>query len=113
MVQYLQLQEYLRQKQRYDRFVGKAQLAPKEHKFWNTQVCFDHFLNLLVVYFSLQPVLSLSEETTENKPINDTVTVDQVRAEAYNMPAGFSWCTIDVNDPAQVCKLLPKNFFFF
>lgn len=42
--------------------MGKLE-TPKEHKFWNTQ-----------------PVLALDQEVTENGPINDTMTVDQVRA---------------------------------
>jgi hypothetical protein len=47
--------------------------------------------------------LPLTEEVVnENAPINDTVKVEDVRQEPYNMPAGFEWCTIDVNDPAQV-----------
>lgn len=88
---YLALKEYERQKSRYDRAMAKASApaAVKDHKFWNTQ-----------------PVLGLSEEiVNENAPINDSITVDQVKKDAYNMPAGFEWCDIDINDPAQALEL--------
>ncbi len=44
----------------------------------------------------------LEEVTEGNGPINPLMTVDQVKQEPYNMPAGFEWCSIDVSDPAQV-----------
>ncbi len=51
-------------------------------------------------------MLPLTEEMiTENAPINDTVTVDQVKKDPYNMPGGFEWCDIDINDPAQALEL--------
>lgn len=51
-------------------------------------------------------MLSLNDEVKDvNAPINDTMTVDQVRAEPLNMPAGFEWCDIDINDASQVQEL--------
>jgi hypothetical protein len=70
----------------------------------------------------------MNEEATENCPINDDITVDQVRQvrrknqsimydvtdfqEPYNMPTGFEWCSIDVTDPAQVRNFSLKNIHF-
>lgn len=31
----------------------------------------------------------------------ETKTVDDVRAEPYNMPPGFEWCHVDVMDAAE------------
>ncbi len=56
----------------------------------------------------------IAEEVTEgNDPINPIMTVDQVKQEPYNMPAGFEWCSIDVTDPAQILEiynLLNENY---
>ncbi len=56
----------------------------------------------------------MSQDVLEgNGPIDDTVTVDKVRQEPYNMPAGFSWCSLDVNDPAEaqeLYNLLNENY---
>eukprot|EP01031_Cornospumella_fuschlensis_P046178 gene46178-56535_t len=79
LVRFLQMKEFERQKARYDRSLLKGKDVPKEHKFWNTQ-----------------PMPALTEEIIEgNGPINATMTVDQVRAEPLNMPAGFEWCDLD------------------
>lgn len=97
-MQFLQHKEYEKNKARYERSQLKGKDMPKEHKFWNTQ-----------------PMLALDEEVvdTVNGPINDTVTVDQVRQEPLNMPAGFEWCDIDVTDPEQaqeIYNLLNLNY---
>lgn len=41
------------------------------------------------------------------------VMVQEVREEPYNMPPGFVWCTMDVNDEAQMAeiyRLLYENY---
>lgn len=44
------------------------------------------------------------EEAEEPGEI-ETKTVDDVKAEPYNMPPGFQWCHVDVMDAeeAEVC----------
>lgn len=91
LVQYLAVKEYEKQMARYERMKSKIDMtnAPKDHKFWNTQ-----------------PVVPLSQEVLEgNGPIDDTVTVDKVKQEPYNMPTGFTWCSLDVTNPAEVLEL--------
>eukprot|EP01039_Chlorochromonas_danica_P008336 gene8335-9189_t len=89
LIQFLQQKAFEKQLARYERAQLRGKDIPKEHKFWNTQ-----------------PMLALNEEVSDvNGPINDTMTVDQVRAEPLNMPAGFEWCDLDVNDPEQAQEL--------
>lgn len=56
----------------------------------------------------------MSEQITEgNGPINPIMTVDQVKQEPYNMPAGFVWCSLDVTDPTtiqEMYNLLNENY---
>lgn len=40
------------------------------------------------------------EESDESGEI-ETKTVEEVKAEPYNMPAGFEWCHMDVMDAAE------------
>lgn len=70
----------------------------KEHKFWSTQ-----------------PVLSLSEtlQIEESGPIDVQKSVGDVKNEEYNMPAGFKWVSIDIEDPnelQEVYNLLNENY---
>lgn len=90
LIQYLQAQEYKKFKERKERRAMKGQEIEKDHKFWNTQ-----------------PVLAMSDsvEALTNAPINDSLTVDEIRKEPFSMPAGFEWCDIDVQDETQVQEL--------
>ena len=56
------------------------------------------------MYVYVQPVLGIKEIVAEdvNGPINSTTTVADIKQDPYNMPAGFTWCSIDVTDPHQV-----------
>lgn len=38
----------------------------------------------------------------------ETKTIDDVKAEPYNMPPGFEWCHVDVMDAgeAEVCAMV-------
>jgi hypothetical protein len=50
---------------------------------------------------------------SELGPIDPNTDVSTVRQEPYNMPAGFEWSDIDVNDPAQLTELynlLTENY---
>ncbi|RLN95925.1 hypothetical protein BBJ28_00014201 [Nothophytophthora sp. Chile5] len=73
-----------------------AQAAQKDFKFWKTQ-----------------PVPAIDEFPREHGPIDTPKTVEEVRQEPYNMPAGFSWCEIDLTAPAEageVYDLLTQNY---
>lgn len=70
----------------------------KDHKFWNTQ-----------------PVLKLQEDCgiDESGPIDCAVDVVNVRKEPLSMPAGFEWCSLDVQNPdilQEIYVLLCKNY---
>eukprot|EP00953_Heterococcus_sp_UTEX-ZZ885_P030051 15896-Heterococcus_DN1.PRE.4 len=74
---------------------AKLTTEPKEHKFWDTQ-----------------PVPKLDAEVSENGPIEEKDVAD-VRAEPYNMPAGFEWCVLDMKSETQadeVYHLLNENY---
>jgi glycylpeptide N-tetradecanoyltransferase len=68
----------------------KEEKANREHKFWNTQ-----------------PVVKMegNMEAVVNKPVNPVEDVDKVRQEPYNMPAGFVWCELDVNNETHIKEL--------
>jgi len=69
----------------------------KEHIFWNTQ-----------------PVPKLNEVISdENGPIDAEKTVAEVKQDPFQMPNGFHWCSVNVNDPAELSEvytLLTENY---
>jgi len=70
--------------------------AKDSHKFWDTQ-----------------PVPKLSENINDAGPIDANVDVSSVRQEPYNMPGGFEWCILNVEDPVQLQEmyiLLTENY---
>lgn len=97
LVHYLQSQEDQKKREKYEKYLKKMYAVnDKEHKFWNTQ-----------------PVPNLNDTVSEFGPIDPNVDVTTVRQEPYNMPAGFEWSDIDVNDPAQLLELynlLTENY---
>jgi glycylpeptide N-tetradecanoyltransferase len=62
-----------------------------KHEFWDTQ-----------------PVPPMNDETTLSKtkikagPIDPEKTVDEIRADPYDLPAAFEWVTCDINDEQTV-----------
>lgn len=44
-------------------------------------------------------------DVEEDGPIDAPKTVDEIRKEPYVLPSGFEWCTIDVQDAAQLNEL--------
>eukprot|EP00003_Mantamonas_plastica_P028799 TRINITY_DN668_c0_g2_i1.p1 TRINITY_DN668_c0_g2~~TRINITY_DN668_c0_g2_i1.p1 ORF type:complete len:416 (+),score=150.46 TRINITY_DN668_c0_g2_i1:690-1937(+) len=67
-----------------------------KHKFWDTQ-----------------PVPSLRERVEELGPIDEPKTVEDVRQNPYNLPKGFCWVDLDVDDEhdlEQMYKLLTENY---
>ena len=70
-----------------------------DHKFWETQ-----------------PVGQLKPELDKRGPegpIDDPMTVADVRQEGYSLPDSFEWCSCDMNDAKtneEVYELLDKNY---
>jgi glycylpeptide N-tetradecanoyltransferase len=96
LIQFLADQEGKRLQERARKREAKNSLD-KDHKFWNTQ-----------------PVPAI-KDTFEGEcgPLDPNTDVASVKADPYNMPAGFEWCNIDVNDPAQIEEmytLLTENY---
>ena len=96
LIKFLAEQEQKRLIER-QRKKAEKQSGDKEHKFWNTQ-----------------PVPQI-KDTFEGEcgPLDPNTDVSTVKAEPYNMPAGFEWCDVDVTDAAQIeemYKLLTENY---
>lgn len=90
--------EWEKKKERYQRHLAKHSTdLEKDHKFWHTQ-----------------PVPKLKDAFEgEHGPIDDKTNVAEVKQEPYAMPAGFTWCDLDVFDPVQIgemYKLLNENY---
>ena len=96
LIKFLAEQEQKRLIER-QRKKAEKQSGDKEHKFWNTQ-----------------PVPQI-KDTFEGEcgPLDPNTDVSTVKAEPYNMPAGFEWCDVDVTDVAQIeemYRLLTENY---
>lgn len=66
------------------------------HKFWSTQ-----------------PVPQLDEKPETNEAIEPDKTVAEIRAEPYSLPDGFTWETLDLNEPLvlkELYTLLNENY---
>ena len=98
LIQFLQQKEIQRQRQRQEmREKKKKPNLDSEHKFWDTQ-----------------PVPSLRDNFEgECGPLDPNTDLSTIRSEPYNMPTGFEWCSLDVNDPNQIQEiyvLLNENY---
>jgi hypothetical protein len=96
LMQLLREKEIQKQHERYLRYQQKGQDVNKEFKFWSTQ-----------------PVPGLKETFEVSGPIDENTDISRVKPEPFNMPAGFEWCEIDINDPAQAQELytlLSENY---
>lgn len=51
-------------------------------------------------FWDTQPMKKPGEDLDEPGEI-ETKTIDDVKAEPYNMPPGFEWCHVDVMDAAE------------
>mmetsp|Transcript_22459 Transcript_22459/g.53002 ORF Transcript_22459/g.53002 Transcript_22459/m.53002 type:complete len:422 (+) Transcript_22459:286-1551(+) len=68
----------------------------EDHAFWDTQ-----------------PMLRGEQAKLPEGPIVANKPKEEIRAEPYNMPAGFEWSTVDVMDPEQkqeLYTLLANNY---
>ncbi|KAF2368960.1 Myristoyl-CoA:protein N-myristoyltransferase N-terminal [Trinorchestia longiramus] len=73
------------------RYMSELNLSQSPHfQFWNTQ-----------------PVPSIDEQIQEgvNEPIEDDKEVSDIRAEPYNLPAGFHWETLDIQSSEMLQDL--------
>lgn len=64
-------------------------------------------------FWSTQPVPSIDDDTQEHGAVDKPKQVKDVRQDPYNMPKGFIWSDIDLNDPKQaeeLYELLTKNY---
>uniref|UniRef100_A0AC34FRT4 Glycylpeptide N-tetradecanoyltransferase n=1 Tax=Panagrolaimus sp. ES5 TaxID=591445 RepID=A0AC34FRT4_9BILA len=75
------LQQQLRQ-------LNLQEQQPPSFQFWNTQ-----------------PVPKLGEVVTENTYINPPVAVEQVQQTPYNLPKGFHWTEVDLQDTEELKEL--------
>lgn len=79
-----------------DKQLARQQAESKDYKFWKTQ-----------------PVPRIDEFPSEHGAIDAEKTVADVRQEPYAMPAGFSWCELDLTDATEaqeVYDLLTQNY---
>ncbi|EAA01164.5 AGAP001804-PA [Anopheles gambiae str. PEST] len=60
----------------------------KSYKFWSTQ-----------------PVPRMDEKILANEPIEEDKPISEIRAEPYALPDGFTWDTMNLNDPLQLKEL--------
>ena len=80
-------------------FAGMSLDDVKDHAFWETQ-----------------PVGQLKPELDKSGPegpIDDLMTVDEVKKEGYHLPPSFEWCTCDITDKKvndEVFELLDNNY---
>ena len=80
-------------------FAGMSLDDVKDHAFWETQ-----------------PVGQLKPELDRSGPegpIDDPMTVEEVKQDGYHLPAAFEWCTCDVTDKKvndEVFDLLDNNY---
>ena len=58
----------------------------KKYEFWETQ-----------------PVPKLDEIPAGNEPIEGPKSKEQIKKESLNLPIGFVWDTLDINDESIVC----------
>ncbi|XP_052889682.1 glycylpeptide N-tetradecanoyltransferase [Anopheles moucheti] len=60
----------------------------KSYKFWSTQ-----------------PVPRMDENIQANEPIEEDKPLSEIRQEPYALPDGFTWDTMNLNDPLQLKEL--------
>lgn len=68
----------------------------ESHKFWSTQ-----------------PVPQMNESPETNEAIEPDKSISEIRAEPYSLPDGFTWETLDLNEPLvlkELYTLLNENY---
>ncbi|XP_058823884.1 glycylpeptide N-tetradecanoyltransferase [Topomyia yanbarensis] len=56
-------------------------------------------------FWSTQPVPKMDEKIVVNEPIEADKAINEIRAEPYTLPDGFTWDTMNLNDPLQLKEL--------
>ena len=83
-------------------FRPTAQQAEQSHKFWDSQPM-----------PKLATLLRGPLEDSSAGPLDPLKTVEEVRQTPYNLPAGFEWLDVDINDDTwaqEVYTLLAQNY---
>lgn len=76
--------------------VSTRDLEEKKHAFWDTQ-----------------PMAHMEQADRPEGPIVPDKTPEEIRSEPYNMPGGFEWSEVDINDKEQrqeLYSLLANNY---
>ncbi|KAJ1913378.1 glycylpeptide N-tetradecanoyltransferase [Mycoemilia scoparia] len=71
--------------------LGSANAKPeekKDHKFWNTQ-----------------PVPQKPEDVKKDGPLHPDLPLDKIKKEPYKLPEGMYWCTVDIENEAEMKEL--------
>ncbi|XP_055541352.1 glycylpeptide N-tetradecanoyltransferase [Wyeomyia smithii] len=56
-------------------------------------------------FWSTQPVPKMDEKIVVNEPIEADKPISEIRADPYTLPDGFTWDTMNLNDPLQLKEL--------
>eukprot|EP00931_Biecheleriopsis_adriatica_P121961 TRINITY_DN969_c0_g1_i3.p1 TRINITY_DN969_c0_g1~~TRINITY_DN969_c0_g1_i3.p1 ORF type:complete len:1008 (-),score=339.25 TRINITY_DN969_c0_g1_i3:69-3029(-) len=70
----------------------------RPHPFWDTQPV---------------PAIGSEYSSSDNGPIDEPKTPDDVKAEPYNLPGSFEWCTCDLDndeEAKEIYTLLCENY---
>lgn len=65
----------------------------------------EEALNKSFKFWSTQPVPKMDEKIAVNEPIEADKPIAEIRAEPYTLPDGFTWDTLNLNDPLQLKEL--------
>ncbi|XP_039443720.1 glycylpeptide N-tetradecanoyltransferase [Culex pipiens pallens] len=65
----------------------------------------EEALNKSFKFWSTQPVPKMDEKIAVNEPIEADKPISEIRAEPYTLPDGFTWDTLNLNDPLQLKEL--------
>ena len=65
-------------------------------------------------FWGTQPVPAIEEkvEETVNEPIEPDKSTSEIRQEPYNLPEGFEWNTLDIDDSAVVSCTVELSYSF-
>lgn len=64
-------------------------------------------------FWDTQPVPKFTEEPETSEPIEANKKPEEIRAEPYNLPEGYAWDTLDINDDkilTELYMLLNENY---
>ena len=62
-------------------------------------------LSLYAMYVNFSFLADEKVTGEVNEPIEPSRPVEEVRQDAYSLPAGFVWCNVDIANETQVCNV--------